>query len=170
MKRAVAPGERLGPPLRAGREYRLRIDGALADAAGIPMGEPYERRFRAVAADRQSPRVADLRVQAPSSAARARDRDPRRSRSTRRSCDAGSGSRTRTGTPSRGRGEVERRRDPLDVRARRGLGAGRYAVTLSGRARGPRRNRFDRLFDRDLTPAAVARPRLLSVPFEVAGP
>ena len=31
------------------------------------MGQPYERRFRAVAADRQSPRAADLRVQAPSS-------------------------------------------------------------------------------------------------------
>ena len=46
IKRGVAPGERLGPPLRAGRSYRLVVDASMPDAAGRPLGRAFEKRFR----------------------------------------------------------------------------------------------------------------------------
>jgi hypothetical protein len=67
VKRGVAPGERMGPPLQSGREYRLVVDAAMADADGVPLGRVYEHRFRAVAADREPPRAEELAVEPPSS-------------------------------------------------------------------------------------------------------
>jgi len=66
IKRGVAPGERLGPPLRAGRLYRLVVDASMPDAAGRALGRSFEKRFRVVDADRESPRTAALRLQLPS--------------------------------------------------------------------------------------------------------
>jgi len=65
IKRGVAPGERLGPPLRAGGTYRLVVDAAMRDASGRPLGRNFEWRIHATAADRESPRAAGLRVTAP---------------------------------------------------------------------------------------------------------
>lgn len=65
IKRGVGPGESLGPPLRAGAEYRLVVDPGLRNARGQPLQAPFERRFRVGAADRTSPRIAELRVAAP---------------------------------------------------------------------------------------------------------
>ena len=67
VKRGVAPGQELGPPLRAGRSYRLVIDGGLQDAQGVPLGSPFEHAFRATEPDRAAPRVDALRVAPPSS-------------------------------------------------------------------------------------------------------
>jgi hypothetical protein len=65
IKRGVLPGERLGPPLRAGGTYRLVVDAAMRDLAGLSLGREFERRIRAVAADRDPPRAEALRVHAP---------------------------------------------------------------------------------------------------------
>jgi hypothetical protein len=65
VKRGVAPGERMGPPLRAGREYRLVVGAAMADAEGVPLSAAFEHRFRAVAADREPPRAEALAVDPP---------------------------------------------------------------------------------------------------------
>ncbi len=65
IKRGVAPGERLGPPLRAGGAYRLIVDAAFRDSAGRALGHDFEHRFRVASADRESPRPAGLRVHAP---------------------------------------------------------------------------------------------------------
>jgi hypothetical protein len=65
IKRGVAPGERLGPPLREDRAYRLRVDASLRDAAGRPLGVSFEKRFRVGPADRQSPSRAGLRLEPP---------------------------------------------------------------------------------------------------------
>jgi len=65
IKRGVAPGERLGPPLRAGGTYRLVVDAAMRDASGLSLGRNFEWRIHATAADRESPRAAGLRVTAP---------------------------------------------------------------------------------------------------------
>lgn len=67
VKRGVAPGERLGPPLRAGHEYRLELDAALQDLAGVPLGRTHEHRFRAGAADRVSPSAAAMQIRPPRS-------------------------------------------------------------------------------------------------------
>ncbi len=55
IKRGVAPGERLGPPLRAGGSYTLVVDASMPDTSGRPLGSTFERRFRVAAADRESP-------------------------------------------------------------------------------------------------------------------
>jgi hypothetical protein len=65
IKRGVAAGETLGPPLRTGKIYRLVVDGAMRDAAGLALGRDFEWRIRATAADRESPRVEALRVRPP---------------------------------------------------------------------------------------------------------
>jgi hypothetical protein len=54
IKRGVAPGEKLGPPLLAGEGYRLVVDAAMCDASGRPLGRDFEWRIQAVAADRES--------------------------------------------------------------------------------------------------------------------
>jgi hypothetical protein len=68
VKRGVAPGESLGPVLRAGHEYRLVIDGAMADAAGRPLGALFEHRLVVGPADRACPLVDGLRVHPPEDA------------------------------------------------------------------------------------------------------
>src|SRR6185436_8012428 len=68
VKRGVAPGERLGPVLRAGHAYRLEIDGSLQSAAGVGLGRSHEHRFRVVAADRTAPEAARIRVTPPRAA------------------------------------------------------------------------------------------------------
>lgn len=68
IKRGVAPGERLGPPLRAGSGYRLVVDAAMRDAAGLSLGRDFEWRVRATAADREPPQAEALRVRAPGAA------------------------------------------------------------------------------------------------------
>ena len=65
VKRGVAPGERLGPPLVEGRAYRLVVDAATADAHGVPMGAPFEQAFRAGPADREPPRADGVAVRPP---------------------------------------------------------------------------------------------------------
>jgi len=65
VKRGVAPGEGLGPVLREGRQYRLVVDAAMADAAGTALGTPYEHALAVVAADRAAPRASDVRVSGP---------------------------------------------------------------------------------------------------------
>jgi hypothetical protein len=56
IKRGVGPHERMGPPLREGGAYVLRIDGAARDALGFPLGDDWDHRFRAGPADRTRPR------------------------------------------------------------------------------------------------------------------
>lgn len=68
IKRGVAPGERLGPPLRAGGAYRLVVDGALRDSAGRALGHAFEHRFRVAPADRESPKPEALRLRPPAAA------------------------------------------------------------------------------------------------------
>jgi hypothetical protein len=67
VKRGVAPGEELGPPLRAGRSYRMVIDGSLQDAQGVPLGMAFVHPFRVGEPDRAPPSLDALHVAAPSS-------------------------------------------------------------------------------------------------------
>ncbi|MET0556100.1 MAG: Ig-like domain-containing protein [Vicinamibacteria bacterium] len=66
VKRGVAPGERLGPPLVDGRSYRFEVDAAMSDAEGQPMGAPFAHPFRAGPADRDPPRAEAVEVVPPS--------------------------------------------------------------------------------------------------------
>jgi hypothetical protein len=65
IKRGVAPGERLGPPLRAGASYKLVVDASMSDTSGRPLGSTFEKSFRVSPADRVSPSRDGLRLDAP---------------------------------------------------------------------------------------------------------
>lgn len=68
VKRGVAPNRELGPPLVEGGAMELRIDGAFADASGVPLGRDVVRRFRVVAPDRTPPDPARWSVEPPRAA------------------------------------------------------------------------------------------------------
>ncbi len=59
IKRGVGPNVEVGPPLRAGRRYRLEIDHELLDARGVPLVRDYFKEFDVRAPDRDQPRTAD---------------------------------------------------------------------------------------------------------------
>ncbi len=65
IKRGVGPNEQAGPPLVAGRLYRLRIDAEWEDAQGNPLASPFEKRFRAAPADRDAPAVESWLLEPP---------------------------------------------------------------------------------------------------------
>ncbi|RMH17303.1 MAG: hypothetical protein D6696_16170 [Acidobacteria bacterium] len=65
IKRGLRPHEEAGPPLVAGRSYRLLVDAGWPDAAGRPLAAPFDKRFTVTAADRSAPRAADWRLVAP---------------------------------------------------------------------------------------------------------
>jgi hypothetical protein len=64
-KRGVGPNREVGPPLRAGRAYRLLVDRGWRDAAGRPLGASFEKRFRVVAPDRTQPDPRDWELAPP---------------------------------------------------------------------------------------------------------
>ena len=65
IKRGLALNERLGPPLTAGRRYRLVVDVALRDAYGNPLADSFEKTFTVIEADRQSPVVGSWEIDSP---------------------------------------------------------------------------------------------------------
>ncbi|MEZ4701247.1 MAG: hypothetical protein R2834_12995 [Rhodothermales bacterium] len=70
IKRDVGINLELGPPLEAGKSYRLVVDPAWPDAVGRPMGEGYTRTFHVVAADRVQPDVATWQFDPPAAGTR----------------------------------------------------------------------------------------------------
>lgn len=55
IKRGLRPRIEEGPILEDGQSYCLRIDAALQDRAGRPLGASFEKRFRCIAADVTQP-------------------------------------------------------------------------------------------------------------------
>ena len=168
VKRGVAPGEHMGPPLRADHEYRLVVDGAITDLAGTPMGQPFVRTFRTVDADRASPRLADAGVTAPRSATDAvvvTLPEPLDHALLQRwmwvEDDHG---RAVAGRATIATGETRWTFHPEEPWT-----PGRYAVRLRAALEDRAGNRFDRLFDRDAAagPPAEAASDVLSLPFDV---
>jgi hypothetical protein len=148
IKRGVAPGERLGPPLHAGETYRLRVDAAMRDASGLSLGHDFEWRIRVIAADRESPRAEGLRLTAP----RAGDAplvvelpEPLDEALLRRLIwveDAEG--RAVAGTAAVSDGEMR-----WSFRPERDWLPGRYALRVHPALEDRAGNRFDRVFDRE---------------------
>lgn len=55
IKRGLRPNEEAGLPLQTGSSYRLVIDAGWRDGRDAPMAAQFEKLFRAVDADRESP-------------------------------------------------------------------------------------------------------------------
>ena len=168
VKRGVAPGERLGPPLRTGGEYWLVVDGDTADVAGTVMGRAHEHRFHAVEADRVSPRLADARVAAPSLASDAvvvTLPEPLDHALLQRWVwveDDG-------GRAVAGRVEIATDETRWTFRPEQPWAPGRYVVRMRAALEDRAGNRFDRLFDRNAAarPPADVSSDVLSLPFDV---
>jgi len=65
LKRGVGPNETMGTPLRAGRSYRLVIDGSFEDSEGFPLAAGHEVTWLAGPADRTLPAPDRWSVVAP---------------------------------------------------------------------------------------------------------
>jgi len=169
VKRGVAPGERLGPPLRSGGHYRLVVDGALADASGVPMGRTYEHAFRALEADRASPVAGEVRVEGPASARAPVEvvlPEPLDHALLQRWVWV----EDERGIPVDGEAEVAEAETRWTFTPRERWRPGRYAVRLRAAIEDRAGNRFDRLFDRasGAASAADSAAETLSLPFDVA--
>ena len=167
VKRGIAPGERLGPPLHAGRSYRLVVDGAMADAAGRPLAAPFSKTFAAVAADRASPRAEEMRVHVPRGPAGPLVVDlpePLDAALLQRMVwvEDAQGRRVE-GTIDVSAGETR-----WSFRARSGWAKGDYAVRMHPALEDRAGNRFDRLFDRDALAASDGQAMPILLPFRVA--
>jgi hypothetical protein len=71
VKRGVRTNVEMGPPLVAGRRYRLVIDDEWTDGEGARLASGYERAFEVVEADRRSPDPARWRLTPPAVGTRA---------------------------------------------------------------------------------------------------
>lgn len=67
IKRGVKPLEEVGPALQAGQHYTLTIDAAWEDAAGTPLKQDFEKKFRVTEVDRDPPDLAKWQIIAPKS-------------------------------------------------------------------------------------------------------
>jgi hypothetical protein len=144
----VAPGERLGPPLRAGGTYRLVVDAAMRDASGLALGRDFERQIHATAADRESPRTEGLRVTPPRAASAAllvELPEPLDEALLHRLIwvEDASG-RSVTGTAAVSDGETR-----WSFRPERDWSPARYVLRVHPALEDRAGNRFDRVFDRE---------------------
>lgn len=172
LKRGIAPGERLGPPLRAGERYTLRVDGALRDAAGLSLGQAFDHRFEAGAEDRASPRPGALALTPPRAATEPLvvDLPEALDEALLRRLVWVEDAR---GESVPGRIAIDRGETRWTFAPEGAWAAGEYALRLHPALEDRAGNRFDRLFDRELAasgpgdagPEAPARP--LSFAFEV---
>jgi len=155
IKRGVGPEEDLGPPLRAGRNYRLVVEASLQDDSGIALGQDFERHFRAITADRESPSASGLRVQPPHNGEDSLVVDlpePLDEALLHRLLwvEDGEG-RPIAGTLTVGEGETRWTFRPTEA-----WSAGGYAVRAHPALEDRAGNRFDRVFDREDRPGAAA--------------
>jgi hypothetical protein len=70
VKRGVRTNVEMGPPLVAGRRYRLVIDDEWTDGEGARLASGYEHAFEVVDADRRSPDPARWRLTPPGAGTR----------------------------------------------------------------------------------------------------
>jgi hypothetical protein len=155
IKRGVAPGERLGPPLRAGGTYRLVVDAAMRDASGLALGRDFERRFRAGAADRETPRAEAVRVHAPAAATEplvVELPEPLDEALLHRLIwveDA-------QGRPLAGAAAISEGETRWSFHPEQAWSPGRYALRVDPALEDRAGNRFDRVFDREVATGGAA--------------
>jgi hypothetical protein len=70
IKREVGPNREMGPPLQAGRSYRLVVGRDWPDAQGNLLQADFTRTFRVTEADRTMPDVESWQLTAPAAATR----------------------------------------------------------------------------------------------------
>jgi hypothetical protein len=167
LKRGVGTGEAMGPPLVEGRRYRIVVSDA-PDARGMPMAAALEREIRVGPADRTSPRIEDVRVEAPGSpkdALRVLFPEPLDEALLRRLVwvEDARGERV-DGAVEIGEGETRFTFAPAAAWTR-----GDYVLRVHPALEDRAGNRFDRLFDRALAAAPPPETAIEAyrIPFSV---
>jgi hypothetical protein len=67
IKRGLKPREDLGPVLESGRTYSLVIGADWRDAAGQPLGKPFEKKFRTTSPVERGIEVTEWKMDVPAS-------------------------------------------------------------------------------------------------------
>jgi len=65
IKRGLVPHEQFGPPLVAGRKYRLVIDANLPDAQSKPLAESFDKKFSTGPSDTRQPNIERWKIGTP---------------------------------------------------------------------------------------------------------
>ena len=65
LKRGVGPNRKLGPPLKAGNRYTLKVGPGMVDAHGRPLKDGFRHSFSVSEAIREPIAIEDWRVQPP---------------------------------------------------------------------------------------------------------
>jgi hypothetical protein len=172
LKRGVGPHQELGPPLAAGRGYRLVVERDFPDAAGNPLTRGFEHAFQVGPADRTAPRWQDWRVEPPAGPTaslvvvfpEALDR----ALLSRLMAVLGA-----DGEPVAGRTEIAAGETRWSFHPQTPWRPGRYRVAVDNALEDLAGNSLRRVFDLDLLerggPASDSGPAVIEIPFEVDG-
>lgn len=168
VKRGVGPNRTLGPVLREGGRYRLRVDGALEDALGRPLAAAVELDLLAGPADRASPDPGAWRVRLPESAAGPLEvvfDEPLDAALASRLLQVVRESDGAVLEGMKGVGEDGR---TWSFRPRQDWAPGSYRIEIDPRIEDLAGNRLGRLFEEEeVPPASRSRESGAALPFEV---
>jgi hypothetical protein len=170
IKRGLRANIEEGPPLRAGRRYRLVVDGGWRDASGGPLGDDVSRTYDVTAADREPPSLERWRVSVPTAGSRVPLRvdfpEPfdRALLSSALAVSAPDGRRLTGGI------DVEPGERTWLFTPDRPWQPGSYDLAISTLLEDVAGNSLRRVFDTDLlrAPAGSTAPSIISRPFRVA--
>lgn len=154
IKRGLRANVESGAPLREGGRYRLVIDAAWPDGDGNPLSAPFEKAFRAVAADRKMPDYRAWHVTAPfattSEPLRVHFDEPL----DRALLEEMLVVRNAGGEPMAGEIEIAAAETEWTFRPRQPWIEGPYAIQVDTRLEDRAGNNLQRLFDEDVQVAA----------------
>jgi hypothetical protein len=153
IKRGLRANVESGAPLREGQRYRLVIDAAWTDGTGNPLRAPFEKTFRATAADRTRPDSRTWRVRAPA----ARTSEPLRvtldEPLDRALLEEMLVVRNELGTDIEGAIEIASAESEWIFQPKQPWRKGAYAVHVDARIEDRAGNNLQRLFDEDVRAA-----------------
>ncbi len=168
IKRGLVPSEDVGPPIVAGHQYTLVVDAGWPDAAGRPLRESFEKKFRVGPADRTSPAVDLWRITPPGGSTDALVVDFPEAMD-RALLDHLLEVRDSGGAAMAGEVLIDREETRWSFRPRQAWKPGTYALVVETAIEDLAGNRTDRLFDVDRFERIETRPgaETRSIPFVV---
>jgi len=170
IKRGLRSNVENGAPLREGSAYRLAIEADWRDGEGHPLREPFEKRFRVIAADRTAPDSARWRLKAP-----AADTTEPLELAMNEPLDRALLEEMLVvldgrGEPLEGQITITAAETRWSFRPQRPWRRGGYAVRVSAKLEDRAGNNLQRLFDEDVShsPEKSVMPEWVELPFTIA--
>jgi hypothetical protein len=169
IKRGLRANVEAGAPLQAGRHYRLTIDPQWRDGEGNPLRQPFEKRFRVIEADRNSPDPHVWRLNAPASGTSEPLRIELSEPLDRALLEDMLIVLDRNAENVAGQVEIAAAETQWLFRPRQPWRAGDYTVLVSTKLEDRAGNNLQRLFDEDVSnrPASTRPTESTKLPFEI---